>query len=138
MLSDPASMTTNPAAFMGASRESSPVNQRPAPIDCAAGPIRLVLTDDIASLRSRWLDLQEKSSCSFAQTYSCAEAWIRHVVIPSGQRPVIAYGESPSGQLRFIWPFETTTVMGQRVLRWLGQEQSNYNMGMFAPGPPGR
>jgi CelD/BcsL family acetyltransferase involved in cellulose biosynthesis len=133
MLPDPASMTTNTAAFFGASPERSPVNSRHAPIDCAGGPIRLSLTRDIASLRTRWLDLQGKSCCSFAQTYSCAEAWIRHVLIPSGQLPVIAYGESPSGQLRFIWPFETTQVMGQRVLRWLGQEQSNYNMGLFAP-----
>jgi CelD/BcsL family acetyltransferase involved in cellulose biosynthesis len=46
---------------------------------------------------------------------------------------VIAVGYGTDGQALFLWPFETATIAGLPVLKWLGQAHANYNMGLFQP-----
>ena len=67
------------------------------------------------------------------QTCDWAKAWARHVLAPEGHDPIIVVGRGPNGALLFLLAFETTKVAGVKVLKWLGGDHANYNMGLFAP-----
>jgi hypothetical protein len=77
--------------------------------------------------------LQAAAPCSSAQTYDWAKASARHLLGPEGREPVIAVACADDGRPLFLWPFEMAPAAGMKVLRWLGQDHANYNMGLFAP-----
>ena len=52
---------------------------------------------------------------------------------PEGNDPILVVGHAPNGNLLFLWPFEMTKVASLSVLKWLGGDHANYNMGLFAP-----
>ena len=52
---------------------------------------------------------------------------------PEGHEPVIVVGTGGDGKVLFLWPFELARCAGMRVLRWRGQQHSNYDLGLFAP-----
>ncbi len=104
-------------------------------VETSLGAISLCVTSELGSLKNVWEQLQAISPCTPAQTYDWARAWARHVLEPAGERPVIAVGYSVAdGKALFLWPFETTRVMGLVVLKWLGRDVANYGMGLFQPG----
>ncbi len=106
----------------------------PINVETSAGPVRLSCHTDIGLLEPVWRRLEQVSRSSYAQTFACAKAWSEHVLLPRGSEPVAIVGSSPNGATLFIWPFQSESVMGQRVLHWLGQDHNNYNMGLFEPG----
>lgn len=105
----------------------------PIPVTTSLGRISLHITDDLASVEADWESLQAIAPCTAPQTYDWASAWARHVLEPEGNDPVIAVGHGPDGELLFLWAFETAKVAGLSVLKWLGGDHANYNMGLFAP-----
>jgi CelD/BcsL family acetyltransferase involved in cellulose biosynthesis len=105
----------------------------PIPVTTSLGRISLHITDDLASVEANWERLQAIAPCTAPQTYDWASAWARHVLEPEGNEPVIAVGHGPDGELLFLWAFETAKVAGLSVLKWLGGDHANYNMGLFAP-----
>lgn len=102
-------------------------------VETSAGPVRLSCVSDVAMLEPVWRRLEQISRSSYAQTFACAKAWSDHVLRPRGFEPVVIVGSHPNGATLFIWPFQSDAAMGQRVLRWLGQDHNNYNMGLFEP-----
>jgi CelD/BcsL family acetyltransferase involved in cellulose biosynthesis len=100
-----------------------------------SGPIAVdtSITSDLQSVEAIWEALQAAAPCTGAQTFDWAQAWARHVLGPEGREPVIVVGLGESGQELFLWPFEMAKSTGMKVLSWLGQDQANYNMGLFAP-----
>jgi CelD/BcsL family acetyltransferase involved in cellulose biosynthesis len=102
-------------------------------VTTSLGRISLHITDDLASVEANWERLQAIAPCTAPQTYDWASAWARHVLEPEGNDPVIAVGHGPDGELLFLWAFETAKVAGLSVLKWLGGDHANYNMGLFAP-----
>ena len=109
--------------------------ERSAPIsvDTSLGRVSLRISDDVQSLEPVWQELQASAPCTAAQTFDWAQAWVRHVLGPEGRGPVIAVGSGADGKTLFLWPFEMGKSAGMKVLHWLGQQHSNYNMGLFAP-----
>lgn len=105
----------------------------PIAVDTSLGTIKLRITGDLQSLETVWEPLQAATPCTSAQTFDWAQAWARHVLGPEGREPVIAVGLGESGGELFLWPFEMASCAGMKVLNWLGQDQANYNMGLFAP-----
>ena len=105
-----------------------------AAIETSLGPVQLRITSNLASVEAIWEALQAIAPCTGAQTFGWAEAWARHVLAPAGSEPVIVVGPGPDGQARFLWAFETARRAGIKLLRWLGQGHSNYNLGLFEPG----
>lgn len=106
------------------------------PVETSHGTIRLLVTSDIRGLKPRWESLQQLAPCTAMQTYAFAEAWTRLVLAPRGNRPVIVVGAGRNGADFFLWPFETRTVLGMRLLTFLGAREANYGMGLFAPAAP--
>jgi len=103
------------------------------PVDTSLGPVSLRITGDLQSLEAVWEALQAAAPCTAAQTYDWAQAWVRHVLGPEGHEAVIVVGSAAGGQALFLWPFEMVERAGMKMLRWLGQEHANYNMGLFTP-----
>lgn len=102
-------------------------------VDTGLGPISLEITSDLASLKDLWETLQATAPCTSAQTYDWAQAWTKQVLVPEGGAPVIVVGYGEDGAALFLWPFEIATKYGAGVLKWLGQDHANYNMGLFTP-----
>jgi CelD/BcsL family acetyltransferase involved in cellulose biosynthesis len=105
----------------------------PAAVSTSLGTISLRVTGDLPGLKSLWEAMQAVAPCTAAQTYDWALAWSEHVLGPEEREPVIVIGYGADGTPLFLWPFEMETRLGLRVLKWLGQEHANYNMGLFAP-----
>jgi CelD/BcsL family acetyltransferase involved in cellulose biosynthesis len=105
----------------------------PISVDMSFGTILLRLTGALPSLEALWEELQATAPCSSAQTYDWAKASARHLLGPEGREPVIAVACADDGRPLFLWPFEMAPAAGMKVLRWLGQDHANYNMGLFAP-----
>ena len=106
----------------------------PITVDTSLGTIQLRISGDLQPLEAVWEELQAVSPCTGAQTFEWAQAWNRHVLGPEGREPVIAVGTAADGQILFLWPFEMRRRAGMRVLKWLSQDDANYNLGLFAPG----
>jgi len=106
---------------------------RPIVVETGAGPISLLVTDDLTSLEALWEELQQSVPCTTNQTYAWARAWARHGLGPLGREPVIAVGRGTDGTPLFLWAFEAAPKFGMKVLSWLGQDHANYAMGLFAP-----
>ena len=105
----------------------------PLPVATSLGTISLRITSEPESLKSLWEALQAVAPCTAAQTYDWALAWTRNVLGPEGREPVIVVGYGPGGAPMFLWAFEMGTRFGLPVLKWLGQDHANYNMGLFTP-----
>jgi CelD/BcsL family acetyltransferase involved in cellulose biosynthesis len=102
-------------------------------VDTSLGTVSLRITGDPQSLEAVWEELQAAAPCTGAQTFDWAQAWVRHVLRPEGHEPVIVVGSAGDGRPLFLWPFEMVGSAGMKVLRWLGQDHANYNMGLFLP-----
>lgn len=105
----------------------------PSNVVTSLGTISLRIATDPRSLKGLWESMQAATPCTVAQTYDWGRAWVEHVLAPRGGATVIAVGYGPGGTPVFLWPFETETRYGLRVLKWLGQDHANYNMGLFSP-----
>jgi CelD/BcsL family acetyltransferase involved in cellulose biosynthesis len=103
----------------------------PVAVGTSLGTITLWVTIDLPSLKDLWEGMQVASPCTAAQTYGWAQAWTDHVLRPQGRDPVIVVGYRADGTPLFLWPFETDTKFGLRILKWLSQDHANYNMGLF-------
>ena len=105
----------------------------PCPVRTSLGMVTLRLTSDVPSLKGLWENLQAVVPCTSTQTYDWARAWAAHVLAPAGREAIIVVGYGADGTPLFLWPFELGTQWGLKVLKWLGQDHANYNMGLFAP-----
>jgi CelD/BcsL family acetyltransferase involved in cellulose biosynthesis len=106
----------------------------PLAVETSFGTVELRINRDLHGLEAVWEELQSLSPCTGAQTFDWARAWERHVLDPEGREPAVAVGTQPGGRVLFLWPFEMGRCAGQPVLKWLGQDHANYNMGLYAPG----
>lgn len=105
----------------------------PVAVSTSLGTVSLRITGDLASFKGLWETLQAAVPCTAPQTYDWAQAWTHHVLGPEGREPVIVVGYRESGAPLFLWPLELGSEFGLTVLRWLGQDHANYNMGLFTP-----
>lgn len=95
--------------------------------------LTIAVTETVSSLEADWRRFEETAVASYAQSYDWVAAWSTHVAPARAARPVIVTGRSGSGALAFIWPFGVHRRFGRTVLQWLGQEESGYGMGLYAP-----
>jgi len=105
----------------------------PVGVSTSLGTVTLRITSDVPSLEGLWQTMQATAPCTAAQTYDWAHAWSQHVLGPEGREPVIVVGYGADGAPLFLWPFEMASALGVPVLKWLGQDHANYNMGLFLP-----
>jgi len=109
------------------------VQDGPVSVSTSLGTITLRTTSDLPRLKDVWETMQATVPCTAAQTYDWAHAWTQHVLGPQHRQPVIVVGHGADGAPLFLWPFEMVSMFGLRVLKWLGQDHANYNMGLFMP-----
>jgi CelD/BcsL family acetyltransferase involved in cellulose biosynthesis len=105
----------------------------PIAVTTSLGRVSLRITGDLRSVEEDWKRLQAVAPCTGPQTFDWASAWARHALGPQGRKPLIVAGNAADGTPLLLLPFETATVCGLPVLKWLGAEHANYNMGLFAP-----
>lgn len=101
--------------------------------ETSAGLVSMKMTSDLQTIASEWRAIEAAAYCTSAQTFDWARAWSAHVLAAQGRSPVVAIGYGSDGQVQFLLPFETKTVGGLTVLRWLSQDHANYLFGLFRP-----
>ena len=99
-------------------------------VETSMGRIRLTVFREIQLAESVWQTLQSMIAGVPEQSYEWARAWTRCVSQVSGIEAAIVCGRSETGEVRFVWPFETVTLKGLRCLQWIGQAHANHNMGL--------
>src|SRR5680860_681609 len=112
---------------------AKPAQTGPSSVSTSLGTMSLRVTRDLESLKDLWETMQQVAPCTSAQTYDTARAWAEHVLKPDGRDAVVVIGTGSDGTPLFLWPFEIETRFGLRILKWLGQDHANYNMGLFSP-----
>ncbi|MGH6736234.1 MAG: GNAT family N-acetyltransferase [Methyloceanibacter sp.] len=110
-----------------------PARSGPAAVSTSLGTISLRLVSDLPSLKGLWEAMQSTAPCTAAQAYDWAHAWAGDVLAPQGREAAIIVGYGASGAPLFLWPFEQSSELGLPILKWLGQDHANYNMGLFTP-----
>lgn len=102
-------------------------------VDTSWGRISLTLHHRFDAAMAAWKSLQSLAPSTHAQSFDCARAWFEEVASAEGAEAIIVTGRSDTGKPLFLWPFEVVSWRGLRKMKWLGQDLSNYNMGLFDP-----
>ncbi len=102
-------------------------------VDTGWGRVSLTHYRNFDDARPIWNRLQTNAPVTHAQSYACARLWHETVSGPEGAQAAIFAGRSDNGGLLFVWPLEVVTRHGLRILKWIGQDHANYNMGVFNP-----
>ncbi len=97
------------------------------------GRVALSVHRTLDEVEAVWTGLQRASPSTHAQSFACAKAWTDTVSRLRGTEPLVVTGRSAKGETLFVWPFEIVHRNGLRTLQWIGQDVSNYNMGLFEP-----
>lgn len=103
-------------------------------VDLANGDrISIELHGRIAGLRDVWAELEAQGSCTLFQSWYWVSTWCEYAAGRKGERPLIVLGRTVDGAALFVWPFAIVRKGGARLLTWLAQNHSAYNMGLYAP-----
>ncbi len=89
------------------------------------------ITANFEELRDVWVNFENEALCTPFQNYSWLESWHREIGMPNGVTPCLFHGRAKNGRTLFILPLGYWRHAGSRVLGWLGDEHSNYKMGVF-------
>lgn len=102
-------------------------------VDTKKGRVSLTHYRNFNDATPIWNKVQASAPPTHAQSLACARLWHETVSGPAGAEAAIFAGRSDNGRLLFVWPFEVVKWHGLRVLKWMGQDHGNYNMGVFDP-----
>lgn len=98
-----------------------------------AGSLQVKIYEEPSAIAGAWKALEATALGTVFQSYAWASAWCRTAAESMGEEPVIACWSDPVGAA-VIWPMALTTWRGARILTWLGQGYTNYNMGLYRDG----
>lgn len=102
-------------------------------VDTATFPehLRLQVYGDASELGNAWRAFEKNAFGTLFQSYAWVSAWCDAAAAARGETPVIAVWYEPEGSIAAIWPMAMSGPSGSRVLTWLGQGYTNYNMGLY-------
>lgn len=98
--------------------------------------LKLQIYDDPSVIAGAWMTLEATALGTVFQSYGWVSSWCRTAAGPMGEEPVIACWSDQNGPA-IIWPMALTRWGGFRILTWLGQGYTNYNMGLYRDGIAG-
>ncbi len=94
---------------------------------------RISLTHSFADIADIWKSFEESALCTPFQHYHWLESWQREIGRHKSVTPCLFHGTASDGTTLFILPLAYWRHPGTRIriLGWLGDEHSNYKMGLF-------
>ncbi len=94
---------------------------------------RISLTHSFADIADMWKSFEGNALCTPFQHYHWLESWYREIGRHKGVTPCLFHGTDADGSTLFILPLAYWSHPGTRIriLGWLGDEHSNYKMGLF-------
>jgi CelD/BcsL family acetyltransferase involved in cellulose biosynthesis len=109
-----------------------------APAEAEASPsagtdgLVLRIHRDPAAVAAIWRQLDSEGDGTVFQTYGWCVAWIRHVGVLAGVKPVIVVGYKQCGAPLFLLPLAISRAHGMRYLGWLAGDLCDYNGPLLA------
>jgi len=98
-----------------------------------APEISFSIHQSLDSVEAEWRRFEQFADCTAFQSFDWLATWYRHLGRVDGVIPVIAVGYFASGETALIAPFGIEPGRASRRLRWLGQDQCDYNAPLLAP-----
>ncbi len=92
---------------------------------------RMSVTHRFEDMAAIWRDFEKDALCTPFQRYDWLESWQREIGAPGRITPCLFHAISNDGRTLFILPLAYWRYAGVRILGWLGDEHSNYKMGLF-------
>jgi CelD/BcsL family acetyltransferase involved in cellulose biosynthesis len=94
--------------------------------DAMVGGVHIRVFNDLRTVRTKWLSLEQHHACTFYQSYAWCDTWLRNVGIKRGIVPVVIVGENLFGDAVFILPLQLRTKLGVRFIEALTAPQGAY------------
>jgi CelD/BcsL family acetyltransferase involved in cellulose biosynthesis len=91
--------------------------------------VDLTLHDDLKAIENEWRAFEERADCTVFQTFDWLSAWLRHIGVREGGKPVVVIGRY-QGAILFVMPFAFHP--DGRKIGWLGTSLCNYNGPLLA------
>jgi D-aspartate ligase len=98
-----------------------------------APEITFSIHHSLESVEAEWRRFEQFADCSAFQSFDWLATWYRHLGRVDGVIPVIAVGYFATGETALIAPLGIERDGASRRLRWLGQDQCDYNAPLLAP-----
>jgi CelD/BcsL family acetyltransferase involved in cellulose biosynthesis len=93
--------------------------------------LRLEILADPPAIEKEWRALEAAAFGTLFQSYAWVSAWCKTAARAHGEEPAIAVWFDEDKSVAMIWPMAVASWRGARVLTWMGQGYTNYNMGLF-------
>jgi D-aspartate ligase len=98
-----------------------------------APEISFSIHHSLETAEAEWRRFEQFADCTAFQSFDWLATWYRHIGRVDGVIPVIAVGYFATGETALIAPFGVEPGRLSRRLRWLGQDQCDYNAPLLAP-----
>jgi D-aspartate ligase len=98
-----------------------------------APEISFSIHHSLESVEPEWRRFEQFADCTAFQSFDWLATWYRHLGRVDGVIPAIAVGYFATGETALIAPFGIENRRMSRRLRWLGQDQCDYNAPLLAP-----
>ncbi len=98
-----------------------------------APEISFSIHHSLESVEPEWRRFEQFADCTAFQSFDWLATWYRHLGRVDGVIPTIAVGYFATGETALIVPFGVEHGRALRRLRWLGQDQCDYNAPLLAP-----
>ena len=95
---------------------------------------RVDVFSSLAEARSDWIELESAASASPYQAYAFAEAWFSTIGAATGASAYIIVARDEFGRPQALLPLARRRIGLLGVAAFLGDRDSNYNLGLFRPG----
>ena len=92
---------------------------------------QISVTRNFEDLSEVWKSFENEALCTPFQHFGWLESWQREIGSKAGITPALFHARSKNGRTLFILPLAYWRHAGVRILGWLGDEHSNYKMGLF-------
>jgi CelD/BcsL family acetyltransferase involved in cellulose biosynthesis len=108
----------------------------PADLPAAAQIGRVDVFASLDQARSDWAELEAIAPASPYQRFAFADAWFETIGAAIGAAPFIVVARELSGAPAALLPLALRRRGPFAVATFLGGKDSNFNLGLFRPGPP--
>ena len=91
--------------------------------------------DTLAAARDAWDEIARTAPASPYQRFAFVRQWLETIGAARRVTPMIVVARDAASEVAALLPLGTLSYRGLRLAAFLGGKDTNYNLGLFRPGP---